>query len=309
MGGITLKEACIWVEMRQIQVELGIMKTLSLMTFCSILLLSSQSYSQDSLHSGGGDSGESDFGNLNIDVPDEDQQDDAEPSNSDGSNCDESNETPKPNMPPSEGVMPPSSTTNDVSYEPSSYSVYVPIFDILAYIDQQSSPSLEVTEWRIPKFERKGRPSATPRNRIIPSDGVKPDSRPRIVMRGKECPSDVTGNPDDCPGQRDGSYPRNRDECDCCCHSSSSDDDGWLTKDSNSWGQADSHERSNRDSDSDDCDKKDDKSDCDSDDDRESCDENRTWDNDDNDDDDDDDDDDCRCTCDCKYPYGIVLYD
>lgn len=305
-------------------VESGIMKYYSLLTFCSILLLSSQSYSQASLHSGGGDSGESDFGNLNINVPDDDQQDDAEPSNSDGSNCEDSNDSPSPNMPPSEGVMPLNNTNGNVSYEPNSYSMYVPIFDILEYINRQNSPSLEVTEWRIPKNDKRGQRPVDPaekfRNRINTQDKVNSGTRPRITMRGKECPSDLTGNPDDCPGQREGDYPRDRDECDCCCHSSSSNNNGWLTEDSDSWGQADSYERSNRNSDRDDCDKKNDKSDCDSDDNRESCDENRTRDDDDCDSDEnrescdenrswDGDDDECDCNCDCKYPYGIVLYD
>ena len=49
------------------------MKTTHLITICSILLLSSQTYSQESVAGGG--MGGSDFGNVNLDVPEEGQQD------------------------------------------------------------------------------------------------------------------------------------------------------------------------------------------------------------------------------------------
>jgi hypothetical protein len=245
---------------------------------------------------------------LNIDVPDEDQQDGEQPTNSNESNCESSqNDSPSPNMPGSEGVFPSENTNGQVSYVPKEYSVNIPIFDIIGYIEQENSPSMNVTEWRVPR-ERKGRRSETPNDRysdrVNPQDSIKtrPESRPRIALRGKDCPSDISGNPDDCPGQRTTDIPRDRSECDCCCHNSSSLGDNWFTEDSNSWGQADSHERSRSDSDRDDndsdCDKKDERKDRDSDDNRESCDDNQSW-----------DDDECDCTCDCRYPYGIAMYD
>ena len=265
------------------------MKTTHLITICSILLLSSQTYSQESVAGGG--MGGSDFGNVNLDVPEEGQQDEAQPKNSDQTQDASSDTT-------NDSVEAPSGTpTADgggggyISTENVTWQVSTPVLSILQFIDiisytgDDSNSGLQVTEWKIRGEQRpKVDPVEKFRNRINKQGKVNSGTRVLLTNKGRDG-SSCNSRPRQDTVDNTARIPK---QCSCCCHEKPSGgpyltetaaiwDDG---QSSSAYGQHDVGKDGNPAESHDDQGGSSLK-----------------------------DDDDCDCNCKCGYPIGIAFYD
>jgi hypothetical protein len=177
------------------------MKTLTHLTTCFILLFSSQTFSQDSVMSGGGMGGP-DMGSVDVDVPDEE-----------GKQAENSNDNANPNAQTTD-------TTSTSSWFPKSFqSIWnTPIISKVRPVDP------------VEKF----------RNRINSQDKVNSGTRPRIANKDWDiptCPNNGNGTKKDSDQTIDPPFLMPPPYlCDCCCHSKSARDIP-LTSSSNGWDQ------------------------------------------------------------------------
>jgi hypothetical protein len=292
------------------------MKTIPLLTTCSILLLSPQVLSQETLQGGSGGGG--DMGNIEVDVPCEGEEDSPRPNetnddhNPNGS-ADEasggSDETVSPNhfdgsMTLDVGAFLRGWTLPTVAFKDSSEST-----SLIIIIDEPDKDnngpdwSVPAREWRVPSSEKISYRPVDPvekfRNRINSQDKVNSGTRPRIVMRGKDYPS--------CPNSGGNDEPRETviqySTCDCCCHESSSNGPR-ITTSSESWDDDyEGNAYSQSEDDKEEVDRYGGKR-CESSDDENYEDNNSlgqtfTY----------SDYDECECRCTCQKPFDIVMYD
>jgi hypothetical protein len=284
------------------------MKTIPLLTTCSILLLSPQVLSQETLLGGGGG-----MGNIEVDVPCEGEEDSPGP--------DETNDDPNPNGSADEpsggsdetvtpnhfqgsmtldiGAFLRGWTLPTVAFKDSSESTsLIIIVDEPEKDDNGPDWSVPVREWRVPSSGNISYRPVDPvekfRNRVNSQFKVNSGTRPRIVMLGKDYPKYPNRDNNDEPRDTVIQYPT----CDCCCHQSSSNgprfttsSESWDDYDGgNAYGQSEYNKEEvdryggNR---------------CESNDNDNSQGQSFTF----------SDDDECECRCTCRKPFGIALYD
>ncbi len=281
------------------------MKTIPLLTACSTLLLSSQSFSQDSVATGGGGNSDGGMGTINMDVPAEGEDDNPSPGHENETTNDTTPSQFQGSIQLDLGAFYKGWTVPSVASSGSESTSLIIIVDEPGKDDNGTDWSVPVREWRVPSSgkiaNRPVDPDVKFRNRINTQDKVNSGTRPRIVLRGDEktsCPNGGGSKYDDnTPRDKTPQYP----SCDCCCHESSSRLRK-LFESSNNWDDYQGNAYTQYDNGKDDVNRygddghKDDDSQCHSDD--NSPGQSYTYDN-----------DDCDCSCDCHKPFGIAMYD